>query len=491
MYRKHKISILNKKFHSTFIQHIAINFYLYLLISLYLIFSVSTYSSWKTKGINNITGDEPHYLVMANGISKYHSLEQTKPYKEEFITREIYRPGLNPNKEIIEPSPNNTHAVMGPNGLFNVHNIGLPILLSIPFAIGSVSGAKVFMILNGAGIVYLLWKFITLYSKDNKINFLITLPLAISHPLIFASNQIYPELPAASLSLIGLYWICRKRSLVELTKKEDYMTFIAISFLPWLHIKYIISSIILTTTIGYILYREEKISARFKKLVFIFTISFTILLFYNNYAFGNITGPYKEWAVYGKNIELSFKSFTVFCGLLFDQEQGIFFQNPINYVGLLAIGFLYRKDRIIFSTIGLISLSSICINSLHPAWYGGASLIGRFGWTGGLTFMLYALFSLLLISRLNTNIFLLIISASISISLHIYKLFTIDGVNLYNQANNPNSSRLFNLIGAYLPSWLESENSLIHPPNLIFIIFSLCVLCCGFYFSKKNNLNLI
>ena len=83
-----------------FIKYMKKNNYLNILLSLYLLFSISTYSIWQAKNHNNITGDEPHYLVMANGISKYQSFEQTKPYQEEFITREIYPPGLNTEMRI-------------------------------------------------------------------------------------------------------------------------------------------------------------------------------------------------------------------------------------------------------------------------------------------------------------------------------------------------------------------------------------------------------
>ena len=190
-----------------FKKYIKKNTYSSILIILYLIFSISTYTIWEVKNHNQLTGDEPHYLVMANGISKYHSFEQTKPYEEEFINREIYPPGLNPNNQDPIPSSKNTHAVMGPNGLFNVHNIGLPLLLAMPYKIFGIEGCKTFMILNGGFIVFLIWKIISLLCPSKNITFLAILPLAISNPLIFASNQIYPEFPAATISLIGLYWI--------------------------------------------------------------------------------------------------------------------------------------------------------------------------------------------------------------------------------------------------------------------------------------------
>mgnify|MGYP004271023811 CR=1 FL=1 len=93
-------------------------------------------------------------------------------YKEEFVTREIYPPGLNSGNPESDPSPQNTHAVIGPNGLFNVHNIGLPLLLAIPYKISGVHGCKAFMILNGGVIILLLWKIVSLLCTNENIKFL-------------------------------------------------------------------------------------------------------------------------------------------------------------------------------------------------------------------------------------------------------------------------------------------------------------------------------
>ena len=472
--------IINKS-----LKYLTRNKYFIILMCLYLIFSISTYSIWKLKNHNNLTGDEPHYLVMANGISKYYSFEQTKPYKEEFITRKIYPPGLNSIDDNPEPSSKNTHAVDGPNGLFNVHNIGLPLLLAIPYKIAGTLGCKVFMILNGGFIIFLLWNIISLFYHEKNIQFLAFLPLVISNPLIFASNQIYPEFPAASISLIGIYWIAIECVKGKSKKNIDWFTFISISFLPWLHIKYTLSLIIILYFMIFILIRSKENKIRIIHLFIPIFCSTLILSLYNIYAFGTITGRYNQWNVYGNNIQLSFKSFTVFLGLLFDQEQGIFLQNPLNLIGLISIGLIFKKNKLLCYSIGCISLSSIFINSLHPAWYGGYSLIGRFGWTGGVVFMLFAIYALIIIGEVNKKLLLVLSSISLFISIHTYKLFTIDALHFYNLENNPNSTRLYNSLGEYLPLWLEEDKVIFHIPNLIFIFLSFLLLYIGFYMKNK------
>lgn len=135
-----------------------------LLIAFYF-FSIFTLANWWHAHRYSVTGDEPHYLVMADGVVSYGTFEQTKPYKKEFENKYIYPLGLAPSNAV--PGPSNTHGIIGPHGLYNAHNIGLPLLISIPYKIGSdVSGflpsianyniygiglVKLFLIILGGG----------------------------------------------------------------------------------------------------------------------------------------------------------------------------------------------------------------------------------------------------------------------------------------------------------------------------------------------------
>ena len=152
---------------------------------------------------------------------------------------------------------------------------------------------------------------------------------------------------------------------------------------------------------------------------------------------------------------------------------------------LEIIGLLYKKNKMICFNIGFVALSSIFINSIHPAWFGGYSIIGRFGWTGGIIFMLFAGYALVWIGLINKKLLIIISSASIGISLHVYKLFNIDSLHFYNLENNPNSSRLYSYLGDYLPSWMEADKVIFHIPNLIFILISILLLYGGFIINER------
>ena len=99
--------------------------------------------------------------------------------------------------------------------------------------------------------------------------------------------------------------------------------------------------------------------------------------------------------------------------------------------------------------------------------------------------MLYSGYALTIIGLINKRLLMIISSASIFISMHIYKLFTIDALHFYNLKDNPNSSRLYSNLGDYLPSWLEENKVIYHMPNLIFLLLSILFLYMGFILNKK------
>ena len=459
------------------------------LLAIYFSFSFSTFALWEHKGINQVTGDEPHYLVMTNGIVKYKTFEQTKPYKEEFTTREIYAPGLAQKNE--NPSPSNTHALLGKNGLFNVHNLGLPLILSIPFALGGVIGAKVFMIIIGGLIMLNFWDFAKQHCQDNNIIFTLLLPIAISQPILFASNQIYPELLVA-LFTIGLINIFSKYKYSDnLNTKDSTICFLVISFLPWLQLKFAVVSLLLYGFLSWRFFYVRKDLKQFRRMTLFCMTSGAILIFYNYFAFNSFLGPHQQWSLLRTNnspIQLSWKSITVFLSLIFDQEQGFLMQNPLNLIGLVGIGCFYKINRSLAILTGLIFTSILFINSLHTQWYGGYSMVGRFGWTSGLIFVLFTIYGLITIYKINKNLILAINSFSIIVSIYLFDLISLKGTNIYNLNAYVNSGRLYHSISEYLPFWMNERTSLMHIPNIFFLIMSIYLIILGFKISRSRSL---
>lgn len=447
----------------------------------YLLFSLATLAAWHKKEINTVTGDEPHYLVIASGIAKYGSLEQTRPYQEEIEKRQIYKHGLAPAGEI--PSPANTHTVAGPNGLFNIHNIGLPLLLVLPFALGGVIGAKVFMIACGALVILMGLKFSSLFSNNRPHHFWSVIAAAISLPLIPASNQIYPDVLAGLIALTGLYWFLTSHK--SRTKTQESLLAIMLAFLPWLQIKFAAPQLLLILAISARICLDSKDYTRAMRILLISGISCIALGLYNHYAFGKFSGPYQSGA-----LEISKTSFMVLLGLHFDQNQGLLFQNPINFIGILAIGWLYRFDRKFALVWGLVFLSLIVPNALHPNWYGGGSFSGRFEWAAAIVFIIPTIYGLTRIRESRSGLFRAVIAAGVILQLYLFYRYAVRSTHLYNKSADvwPDVySIFFQPLHAWLPMLYNSNWAFGYAPNYAWAALILGLFFWGFTETKCSS----
>ena len=444
---------------------------------IYLIAALTTLLLWELRGLNQVTGDEPHYLVMASGLIHDLSLEQTKPYLQEFNQKKIYKAGLAPANAV--PSPLNTHAVLGPNGLYNVHNVGLPMLLAIPYAIGGVIAAKIFMVLLGGLTIAALCRFPIAASENSACLFWAIIATAVAMPLVSASSQIYPDMVAGVFALIALINIADAKN--HRADGPIITVSFAIAFLPWLQIKYSVTAILLAAMFFHVSHFSEHTRRNRFYILFITATSLLLLGAYNKFAFGSYYGPYHLWPVTG--VELSKTSFMTLLGLHLDQNQGFLFQNPINFIGLIGIGLLYRRDPFMASGFTLVFLSLIVPNGLHPVWYGGWSISGRFGWSAAIVFMMPTIYALLELAERNRRIFSAVIALSVALQAYFFWLYAVLGVTTFNKAPSTWSdaySIFYYPMHSWLPMLYDIRWAAVHIPNYTWstLFFVLVILGC-------------
>ncbi|MFZ6657892.1 hypothetical protein [Undibacterium sp. TJN19] len=444
------------------------------ILFIYLLLSITTLLIWTARDINPVTGDEPHYLIMANGLVQHHTFEQTSAYQDEFKTRKIFKQGLAASDAQL--TPENSHAIAGPHGKYNVHNIGLPLLIAIPFLYGGTLGAKLFMVFCSAGIILASWNFSSLFSKNERHRFWAVMVICISMPFIPASSQIYPDILAGMIILTGLYWCITPQQ--KRSSLHEFLLALVIVFLPWLQIKFAVSCAIIVLTVASNMYRESKEIGRVLKLLLVASISCTLLAIYNNYAFGKISGPYQSDAM-----EISTTSLMVLFGLYFDQNQGFLLQNPVNLIGVLAIAWFYRFNKRFALTWGLIFSSLIVPNAMHPSWYGGTSFSGRFAWAGASIFIIPTIYGLIRIAETKEKLFKIIVCVSVLLQLCFFYLYAIIGVNSYKRAVDTwfDSYSIYYLpVHSWLPMFYNTTWAFSYAPNYMWAGFITTVFIMGF-----------
>jgi hypothetical protein len=359
-------------------------------LGLYLALAVTALLVWDADDRHELNGDEPHYLVVASAIAHDGTFENTAAYAREFRTREIHRVGL--AAPDATPAPANTHAVAGPHGLYNVHGVGLPVLLAAPLAAGGVLAAKLAMIALNSAIVWVGWAATGLFTERTRARVWATSVAAITAPFVFAAGQVYPDVLAGSIVLCGL---CRFAALpgyprARLTAATAGLLAVA----PWLQIKFAGAALLIGIALAWRGYLTTRSRAQVIAVAAPLLASAAALAFYNWYAFGRVTGPYGDEAV-----EPGGRGAMVLAGLHVDVNQGWVWQAPVWLVGVAALGAMIARRQ----AVGVLTLATYLVllvpNALHPNWYGGDSLSGRFFWTAAAVLLLPTVAGLLVLER--------------------------------------------------------------------------------------------
>jgi hypothetical protein len=170
------------------------------------------------------TGDEPHYLLIANSIvldgdidlaNDYASLERTQPTCNCFP---------------LEPHGHRYTS----DALYPQHGLALPVLLAPALALDGLDLARLFMVLIAALLADQLFRLLRdLGPARAGYRWLAWAAVVFCLPLIVYSNQLFPELPGALLVVVGLRAALRARSMRAL-----FLGGLAAAVLPWFNVRY-------------------------------------------------------------------------------------------------------------------------------------------------------------------------------------------------------------------------------------------------------------
>ena len=166
------------------------------------------------------SGDEPHYLVMAQSLWRDHDLDLRDEYETEEWSE--FTPGP------VRPHWGSPRADGRP---FPAHSPGLPLAVAPAYAAGGRAGAVVLMALVAAGAA-LVCRRLTLSVAGDAEAVAWAWLAAVGPPLFFYSFLVYTEGPSL---------LCAGLALLLLTRSPGVggaaTAALAASALPWLHLK--------------------------------------------------------------------------------------------------------------------------------------------------------------------------------------------------------------------------------------------------------------
>jgi len=447
-----------------------------------ILFNFLAINVWQNIYKTHILGDEPHYIVIASAIADYGEFETTKAYTKDSNRKALSSPSFQP-----EPPKKGQnylyHSLASSHGLYSIHNIGLPLIIAPFFKLYGVSGVKIFLILFFSTSIILLWKFMSTLKTTQTDKILLTIVTIFAFPFLTASNQIYPSLPSAIISLLSIIWILHRH---QIKKNKlyiyDLIILAIIAYQPWLQIKFLAPALI--STIAIVL--ANNYSNLLKKfLLFVpIVLSIILLALYNNYAFDNVFGPYSQGS-----LVINKTALIVLLGLHIDQFQGVFLQNPIMFIGLLfLIPFFKWNWKIAILTI-LLYLSMIVPNAMHPCWYGGYSYAGRFAWGSSLIWTLPIIFGLMQIKKMKPFIFYLLIGLSILLQVYFMSKFIYSDFSLYNNGVKflETVNTFYTPFQYYFPSFSDDRWAYTYGTNYAYVLLFLSMIFIGNYYKKNHT----
>ncbi len=317
------------------------------------------------------SGDEPHYMVMAqslwrDGDLKIENNHARGDYKEYF-RRDLEPHFLTRGKD---------------REIYSVHPVGMPLLITPVFAAGGYDLVLALFVVMAATGATVAWRWVGATTGAPGPTTLAWAAIVFSAPFLINSFTIYPEVPAGLVAILAVALILRPGP--DRRPWHDVAVSVLAGLLPWLSSKYApMSGVILAVAWArawWPLHAGERADRGLGSLVrlggpYAASVAAWFAFFYAYWG--------KPWpsAPYGRMLQTELGN-TVFGvpGLFFDQEYGLLAYAPA-YV-LAGFGFLTMARRPgalrrVAVEVTLIVAALVFTVGAFRIWWGGSAAPGR------------------------------------------------------------------------------------------------------------------
>jgi hypothetical protein len=311
------------------------------------------------------TGDEPHYLVAALGVGRYHTLEVGSAYKFAVAHSSF----------IHWPSPPVEQAVHAHGGTFAYHEPGLPILLAPGVALAGLHGAYATLIGLAALLTVWLCHLAGRVSEVRSPWRFAVAGIFLSPAYLLASSAVYPDLVSGLLIAIVVLTIADIETSRRATWPQLVSCGIVIGYLPWLHIQNALFAALLV--VGLFLvnwWNRSKLAPLLVALVVAAGI-WALMGIYDWYVFGRPQGPPGQAFSWGE------LGWTRVLALFLDRQQGLLVQFPVIVLAFAALWALRRRIPLTALCTVAVSAAVLVVSGASGNSFGGQSFVGRFNWT--------------------------------------------------------------------------------------------------------------
>jgi len=316
------------------------------------------------------SGDEPHYLVMAqslwrDGDLKIENNHQRGDYKEYFTGD-------------LEPD----YLTRGiDQEIYSIHPLGLPLLLTPIYGVGGYVAVVAALVLVGATAAAIAWWWTMATLNTAGAATFAWAAIVGSAPFLFNTFTVYPEIVAALAVMIALVTTVRTAPFSPGVARWLAVG-IACGCLPWLSTKYApMSAALLLVALARLmgktgpapLLRNPKALAVVGP--YVLSLIAWLAFFYAYWGSPLPTAPY------GSNVQTSpLNLFFGAPGLFFDQEYGLLATAPVYILAATGLYQMWRaggESKRLAIEIACVFAALLATVGSHRLWWGGTSAPAR------------------------------------------------------------------------------------------------------------------
>jgi len=321
-----------------------------------------------------LTGDEPHYLLIADSIVRDGDLNVRNNYEDDAadLGRERI---LNLADWTLHQEG---HLYENGDALYGKHEAGLAVLLALPYWLYGSVGAKFAMIFLIGLTPFLFFWIARRIVGNTGWALLIALSLSLGLPVSLTSIHIYVDMLAGLLIVLAVECLYRiyKAAPEQPTGQLLVVMALALSALPWLKVAFALPAIICTMAALAVQFRRGVDKTVLKKAAVCATPVVSILLFlvYLKLLFGRFGHPNAHV------VEIEWLAVYVFMRLHLDVSRGIMIQQPLLFAGVTGFMILLRREWRFALLLLVLYLSTLGPHAMNVTAHGFAPM-GRYAWS--------------------------------------------------------------------------------------------------------------
>jgi hypothetical protein len=313
--------------------------------------------------LDPVTGDEPFYIMTAISMIRDRSLDETANYANRDY-EEFYPPDPLPLNwqgwpafpRTLPPHP----AITEREGLYTKHGLGLSAMIAIPYEYFGRIGALLFVLCCGVLLSGQMFLLARESQVPDKLAAASAVALAMTLPLAPYSLLVFPEVPAALLILYAI----RRLAIARNSLTRWIAVGAAVGFLPWLHQRFAVVSIVFAILILIELWRSRSRNT-LVALVPVAAGGLSIIL-YNVWLYGQVTQNTEDHAGFSGLAG----TLNGFAGLFLDAQWGLLIAAPVLIVAIAAIPVWFHRARRLATISFAAVVPYLVVVAAYREWWG-------------------------------------------------------------------------------------------------------------------------